>query len=73
MSENENGQQAMRPIVVSVEETAVLVQSAVDVLGRLALRRRSSGRLTAVQASAMQDELFAILEELNDRKVKGAL
>lgn len=73
MSENENAQLVMRPIVVAVEETAVLIQSAIDCLGRLALQRRSQCRLTPRDANAMKDELFEILEELNDRKVKGAL
>jgi len=68
-SENENAPPPRQhDFVLALEETGALIGEAVSILGRLALRRRSDFRLTTAAVNVMHDELFAILEELNDRK-----
>ncbi len=66
MAKNRDAAPARKELV----EVAALVLQAVNVLGRIALRKRR--RLSRREAWMLEDELFVVLEKLNDMKVPGA-
>jgi len=59
-----------REAVDRIERIEELLAKAVNLLGQIALRKRS--KLSRYQAYALGQELFGVLEELNDLREKAA-